>query len=33
MLGLSAKAVERLLARGRAFLRTRLRPAGDIMET
>jgi RNA polymerase sigma-70 factor, ECF subfamily len=33
MLGLSAKAVERLLARGRAFLHTRLRPAGDIMET
>jgi RNA polymerase sigma-70 factor, ECF subfamily len=33
VLGLSAKAVERLLARGRAFLRARLRPAGDVLET
>jgi RNA polymerase sigma-70 factor (ECF subfamily) len=32
-LGLSAKAVERLLARGRAFLRARLHSARDVMET
>ena len=32
VLGLSAKAVERLLARGRDFLRARLRPARDVRE-
>ena len=33
VLGLSAKAIERLLARGRAFLRTRLRAEADLQET
>lgn len=33
VLGLSAKAVERLLARGRAFLRMRLRAGADLQET
>lgn len=33
VLGLSPKAVERLLARGRAFLRTRLRAGADLQET